>query len=175
MSPFVVITAIPFGYLVFYLGLLALFLGGVAGLVVALWHQPRRPWVALTGALGAVFALAVFGINVEADAALDLNPSIPSDSALLGTWRSRHATLTLSPDGSYHCSAQAACGRLGVTGRWQRSEEFDVRLVGAQDSVLYRVVRYRGILRLTEEMEDPDMWDGRFLFEHVALSNRDDG
>lgn len=172
MNPLVVHTSVPFGYLVVFLGIIALLLGGLAVAVVALRRRPARLGVATAGLLSAAFAASVLVINIRADNDLDLNPLIRTDSSLYGAWLGGGARLVLNPDSSYDCSGGNNCGQLRTSGRWNRRGDFDIHFNSGQSSVTYRVVRYKGTCRLIEGAGDPDLWDGSFLFEKIDSTSR---
>ena len=173
LSFFVFRTAFPFGYLIL-LGLPLL--GAIVWGVVLLARDVRRyrgdGQVRMSWGLLILAGVALFiGVNVIYDRALDLNPQItPAD--LVGTWRRGRATLELHADGSYRCSGGGDCKPLGSEGRWTHdgSSQLDF-LVGEGEFravTRRRVVRYAGVLRLTEAAGDPDMWDGVLTFAHRA-------
>lgn len=167
MNPLVVRTGMPFGYLVAFLGIIALLAGGLAVTVVALRGRPARLGLAVAGVLSTAFAILVLVVNVRAEDDLDLAPLITAEGSLFGAWQGGAARLVLNPDGTYDCSGRTKCGPLRTGGRWSRSGDFDIRFNSGQSSVTYHVVRYKGAFRLIEMDGDPDLWDGSFRFEQV--------
>jgi hypothetical protein len=105
-------------------------------------------------------------VNVAAARNLDFNPAIRRTADVSGRWVGSAATLELRPDGSFACTG-AGCAPVTSTGRWNL-DGFAVVLTGGNAPRRYRVLSYRGQLRLAREFEDPDTWDGRLLFERVA-------
>lgn len=179
MSPFVIRTAVPFGYLIAYGALLGL---GVLGLVWLVGGvRRRRAGRALFGALAAGVAGYVLWVNEAEGRALDLNPSLGAPEQLVGAWRGdADAVLTLAADGAYRCAGAGECRALGRVGTWARAGDFDVALrpaaaggAGASGRVArYRVVAYRGRLRLAHPIDDdPDSWDGALLFAHESADS----
>lgn len=174
MSQLVVRTAAPFGYAVFFLVLLGIGAAGVMLLATAVRSGKR--W------LGAAGVLLVFGtaytvwVNYSAEEDLDLNPRITAPAQLVGRWVDGTATLVLHADGSYQCEGRGACVAVGAGGTWEHASDFDLVFRqadsgGAPAPVRFRVVSYRGRLRLAHPIdEDPDSWDGKLLFEHVTPS-----
>jgi hypothetical protein len=120
------------------------------------------------GGLFASVAL-VIAANLAYDAALELNPRV-TVTDLAGAWRKGSATLDLRADGTYQCDGGASCAGFGATGRWTHDGDFQLLFTpaGAAERLVRRVVRYAGQLRLTEEIEDPDMWSGALTFRHPA-------
>jgi hypothetical protein len=172
MSPLVIRTAAPFGYAVFLLALLGIGAAGVALLITAV--RSGRRWRGAAGVLLLFGAAYTFWVNYSAEEDLDLNPHITAPAQLVGRWVDGAATLVLHADGSYQCEGRAACVAIGAAGTWEHAGDFDLVFRqadggGAHAPVRYRVVSYRGRLRLTHPIdEDPDMWDGKLLFEHVT-------
>ena len=166
MNPLVFRTAIPFGYLFFFGALLGVMVLGI-GLAVTGWR--KTPMVGLRIAVGLglfVFGAVVLWINVSAEDSLDLNPSVTSAS-LTGEWMDKEAGMALLADGRYECKGERDCVSLGNHGTWSLKDDFDLEFVSTDKrKVQRRVVRYRGKLRLSTQLGDPDAWDGKKTFEH---------
>lgn len=163
-------TALPFGYLG-----IALILGVIAISAIVLvisGIRGRRVYRGLAGLiiLGAVCALTV--MDVQADERTDLNPRIASDSDLVGIWTAKGAVLDLRAKGVYACRGDG-CSAVGTAGRWQRVDDFKLNFVSTPPSrvpgttVRLRVISTHGRLQLIRASRDPDLWDGRVLFEMV--------
>ena len=162
-------SAIPFAYLAFGLCLFALFLLACWLLVRAFRSRPHRT-VAFIPPMVLLLAIALtVSANLREEAALDPNPIVDVPGDLLGTWRDGPALLELRSDSSYRCNVpagtQALCGASNENGRWHRDGDY-VLVLEALDrpQVRLRLIRYDGILHLTDEEEDPDMWSGHLGF-----------
>jgi len=162
-------SAIPFAYLAFGLGLLAISLLAIWLIVRAVRRRPhRRTSFVLPVVLLLAVALTI-AANLREDALLDPNPILASPSDLLGTWRDGSALLELRSDSSYRCNVppndRALCGTPTEGGRWRRDGDFVVILEGSEhQQVKLRVIRYANVLHLTDEQDDPDMWSGHLGF-----------
>src|SRR5712672_1810846 len=149
MSPFAFRTAIPFGYLFFYGGLLIVAIIGCGLIVVAL--KRHKATLAGAGALLTTGVALVVWANIDAESALDMNPLVQMDSSIVGAWHDGAATLELRRDHSYVCAGNA-CGPLAVSGTWERAATFDLIFRPTAGSPqVRRLMRYRGQLRLTHE------------------------
>jgi|ERR1041384_295261 hypothetical protein len=162
-------SAIPFAYLAFALGLVAISLLAMWLIVRAVRRRPHRGTAFVLPVMLLLAVALTIAANVREDALLDLNPIVASTSDLLGTWRDGSALLELRPDSSYRCNVppndRALCGTPTASGHWRRDGDFIVILEGSDhQQVKLRVIRYANVLRLTEEQDDPDMWSGRLGF-----------
>ena len=177
MSPFYITTALPFGYLLTYGALLGLAALGVRWAAAGI--RRRRPRRTAVGAALAVFAGYVLWVNQTEGEALDLSPRGAGPGQLAGRWAGAGgATLELSAAGTWRCTGGGECAEVGRAGTWVRDGDFDIALrpAGAPGEARYRVVRFRGRLRLAHPIDgDPDEWDGALPFEQVALNSRTDG
>ena len=146
-------TAIPFGYLFIALFLLAAFIAGIV-LFVRGWRRRSAPmrW------LGAGFCAGIITLvvaNSAFEAALEWNPTIQTDSEVVGTWSDRAQTITLSHDHTFTYQTGAHIAR----GTWTR-DDWNLYLRGDSDATM-RFVQFRGQYRLmTRPPGDPDTWDG---------------
>jgi hypothetical protein len=170
MSPFVIRTAVPFGYAIAYVLLLGLLGLGIALLGTGI--RRRRRIRAGVGALILALVIYVVAINVTAEGELNLNPQIDS-AELAGKWAGSHdVALMLAVDGTYRCAGRGECALLTTMGSWQRrpgSDEVELRPLSSGSEVLvYSIVTYRGRLRLAHHIEDADAWDGEMPFELVS-------
>jgi len=162
-------SAVPFAYLAFGLGLLAISLLAGWLAVRAFRRRPHRlPSFILPVLLLLTVALTI-AANLREDALLDTNPIVAGPGDLLGIWRDDPALLELRPDSSYRCNApvgsRALCGTPTERGRWWRDGDYVLVLQAPErQRVTLRLIRYAGILRLTDEPEDPDMWSGHLGF-----------
>ena len=161
---FVIRTALPFGYLAAFCGLLAL---AVVGAVLAFGGVRRRKrW-----RLGAGLALlAAVGLVVAADiraGRIDWNPLVREEQALHGEWRMDRSVLTLQADGQYRCMGQA-CVELGAWGHWRRAGDFELVFEGGSNRRATRRLARDGqrlyLVAGTSEWDDPDTWRPRFTF-----------
>lgn len=171
MNPFVIRTAVPFGYLLAYGFLLGLVVVGIG--LFATGIRRRTAKLAAVGALALGCAGYVVAVNIAEDDALDMNPSYGSGAALAGRWVGNdRTTLVLAPNGTYRCTGKGECLTLTSAGAWQAisgSHEVEFRSSSSSSSSLvYSIVSYRGHLRLAHLIEDPDIWDGEMPFEYVA-------
>ena len=170
MSPFYITTALPFGYLLAYGALLGLAALGLRLLVAG--TRRRRPGRVVVGAALAAFAGYVLWVNQTEGGALDLNPRVTATGQLAGRWAGTGgAALELSAAGAFRCTGGGECAEVGRAGTWVRDGDFGVALrpTGAPGEARYRVVRFRGRLRLAHPIDgDPDLWDGALPFERVA-------
>lgn len=156
-------TALPFGYLLIFLGLAAAF---VIGLVLFVTGRLRRskPVAFLGGALALVVAIAVVS-DVYFDAAMEWNPEIASDTEVVGRWQDRDETVTLAPDHTFTYETKDQI----VHGTWSRYD-WNLRMAGNNGPLEMRFVQYNGKTHLmTRPPEDPDVWDGDL---GLKLANR---
>jgi hypothetical protein len=160
MSPFYFVTAFPFGYALFALVLLAMVIAGVA----VMWsgrRAGRRHRIAIGLTLLALVACVV-KVNLDEERDLNWNPDVTESTELEGHWSGDVETLDLTSDGRYRCVGRGECAVLGAAGPWTLiADGSDVAVLNGRR---YNVLSYRGRLRLINEVPDPDVWDGRFLF-----------
>jgi hypothetical protein len=147
-------TAIPFGYLFIALFLFAAF---VLGLVVFIWglcrHSRLARWL---GGSVVVAVPALVAAEMWFDSAQEWNPTIGSDSEIVGTYADRRETITLAPDKSFTYCA----GSQISTGTWGR-DDWNLYLTNSNHSSTLRFIQFRGRYRLlTHPPEDPDQWNG---------------
>jgi hypothetical protein len=76
MSFFVIRTAVPFGYLVIYLGLLGVAVFGLVQVWRGVRARPLRRGRALAGVALLAGVTLIIAANSAYDAALDLNPRV---------------------------------------------------------------------------------------------------
>jgi hypothetical protein len=162
-------TAIPFGYLAFAIGFIAVVVAGLRWLIRGLMATPPDGVRVAAGAFILVGAGVFFVANVAYSAALDLNP-YPHAAQVTGEWSDGPAPLTLGAKGDYDCRGGDACTGLCNSGRWRLDESASTLELECPDGhwVRQRIVRYAGALRLTDPILDPDMWDGRLTFRHLV-------
>lgn len=162
---FIFRTGMPFGYIAFAVSQLV-----IVGLgLKLLWQGLRaRPVNLLRSAGGgAMLAMVVFvvGANIVFEESLDLSPFFTAED-IPGDWRDGKSRLLLRANGSYSCDGGNSCDTTGASGYWRSNGSFDLLFTSENGrSRQMRVVRYRGHLRLTEGVDDPDLWAGRLLFE----------
>jgi hypothetical protein len=108
MYPFVIRTAIPFGYLLAYGFLVGLVVVGIG--LFATGIRRRTAKLAVVGALALGCAGYVVAVNIAEDDALDMNPSYGGGAALAGRWVGNdRTTLVLAPNGTYRCTGKGEC------------------------------------------------------------------
>ena len=147
-------TAIPFGYLFIALFLLAAFVFGVSVFIRG-WRRGSRGGKWLGAAMVAI-VLAVIAGEIVFEVAIEWNPTIGSDTEVLGTWADRAQIVTLQSDKTFTFRTSAQT----TTGTWTR-DDWNLYLHGDSYSGTMRFVQFRGHYRLmTKPPEDPDMWDG---------------
>lgn len=163
-------TAVPCGYLIFFL--FGAFCCLVAFAVLVIGVIFRRVLLIAIPAAFLLFAGVFVAGNVAFERALEENPPV-SDGDLLGTWRTAQSALTLRPDGVYELRAgedfAKDFGSPSSTGRWRR-DSFEVLLTDRSGRRLHalRVITFRGRFHLIFEYDDPDEWDGSFGFSKRA-------
>jgi len=142
--------------------------GGVVFVVSGLRARPQANGKVVFGSGLIILVAVVIWVNIREQKALDLNPRI-STSSLAGRWQDGRAELTLEPSGSYTCVGGGECARLGPEGSWSLSINGNIQFISKHLSggVTQRVVLYRGKWRLTEEIQDPDTWNGHLSFEQL--------
>lgn len=150
-------TALPFGYL---LGAGVFFAVVILGVLLLRrgYKTGNKRWVAC-GALMVLFMIANLCLGLFTDLTLEMNPSF-NDADLVGTWKGSHHELRLNGDGS----AQLILSDARPAGRWKRKGDFTISLEVPQSAPSYRVMSSRGRLYLSEDFQDPDCWDGRYLY-----------
>jgi hypothetical protein len=162
MDVFIFRTALPFGYLGFWGGVVVL---AIAGLVtLGRGVRSRRLPPVIGGGLLFIGLVTLGAINVVAEKKLDLNPLIRDRNELAGEWKDGTSVLELRADSTFACQGGHACSELGPAGTWTWSD-FEVTFRGATDvGVVRRIVRYDRELRLANIPGDPDEWNGKFSF-----------
>jgi hypothetical protein len=162
-------TAVPFGYLLFALVLVALM--ALAGTLLAAYFftKPRKFGLAATGGalLALVVAIAAANLNQEE---IDFNPLVRERLELAGAWRNDASRLDLLSDGRYKCDGDA-CANLGSNGSWQREGDFFLvlRPVTGPNARWRLAVRGEHLwLAAGNFQSDPDLWQPKFTFEQSA-------
>ena len=165
---FIFRTAVPFGYLAFWGGLVVLS-GASVGIVIRSLRPFRKRRMVAGSMLFA--ALALLGaVNVFAEQKLDFNPLIRERGDLVGVWKDGTATLDLRADGTFLCQGDGECSGVGPTGAWTW-HDFEVKFRSiAGRTVVRRILRYGQELRLASLPDDPDVWDGRLSFRRPRVA-----
>jgi len=160
-------SAVPFAYLAFTLGLLAMFILACWLTVRAFRSRPHRLVSFILPILLLLVVALTVSANLREETALDPNPIVAATD-LLGTWRDGPAVLELRSDSSYRCNVpagKALCGASIENGRWERDGDYVLVLEAPErQRVRLRLIRYAGILHLTDEQDEPDMWSGHLGF-----------
>jgi len=148
-------TAIPFGYLVVALFLLAGFGFGVV-IFARGWRRHSRSAKWLGGGIVALIC-GIVAAQVVFEGDLEWNPLIHNDTEIVGRWADHRETLTLATNSTFSYSNSARM----VDGTWTR-DDWNLYLHGTNFSATMRFVQFRSQYRLmTHPPEgDPDMWDG---------------
>ena len=147
-------TAIPFGYLFIALFLLTAFVFGVSVFVRA-WRRRSRGgrWLGVA-IVGSVVAVIVG--EIAFDAAIEWNPTIGSDTEVIGTYADGAQTVTLQSDKTFTHRTPSQT----TSGTWTR-DDWNLYLRGDSYSGTMRFIQVRGHYRLmTQPLGDPDTWDG---------------
>jgi hypothetical protein len=147
-------TAIPFGYL--FIALLLLITFGF-GVVSFIWgcrkHSSQAKWLGV-GIILLVSALVA--VEIAFDSSLEWNPTIHSDTEIVGTWTDHRETLTLVPNNTFDYRTATRT----VSGSWTRND-WNLYLHNTDFSATMRFIQFRGRYRLmAHPPSDPDMWDG---------------
>jgi hypothetical protein len=170
VSPFYFV--IPYAHVFLFAVLAACSLAGLA--MVFHGRRPgRRKWM-VAGGLVVGFCVYVVLINLEAHRKVIWRPTVAGTAPLVGRWSGDGSALTLSADGQYHCDGQGLCHVLMSDGRWTRDREstYITLWPPAESPRRYNILSYRGHLRLTDFVVDPDEWDGRFVFSRTDSAGR---
>ncbi|MEP6621479.1 MAG: hypothetical protein ABJE47_19285 [bacterium] len=162
-----------------------------------LWAEPRGAYAILAllalGALGATLApgglrnprriaqrlvagsvlvgaaLSLLWPQITGHRTMELDPAIDDVGQLAGKWRDGADTLSLNTDGTYSCHG-SRCNGFGPQGTWTRAADGAI-VVRSRDGhdVPWRVVRYRGRLRLAmlPDRSAGATWDAQLSFEHL--------
>ena len=170
LSLFVIRTALPFGYLIAAIALLGFAVLGLAQIWRGMRARPLQRGRVLAGVILVAAVTLIVAANEAYSAALDFNPLTTTED-LKGEWRDGRAVLLLLPDGRFSCAGGGECDLLGSNGTWLKRNDHELEFRQHPDAAMFRrVVQYRGHLRLTELIDDPDSWDGRLTFELTAPS-----
>ena len=152
-------TAIPFGYLFIALFFAGVFFTGLMALVLGVWRRKR--WLIAGGlSVMTVIVLAVIA-EVSFESKMEWNPVIRDEALVVGTWADERETITLHADHrvDYHSSNE------GFSGKWSL-DDWNLRLTSDGVDCMMRFIEYDGQLYLmTNEPDDPDMWDGNLGLE----------
>ena len=162
-------TAFPFGYLIAAIGFLALLIVGAALVVAGIRASPRRGATTASGGALLCFLALVAWANLDAEA-VDWNPWITNEAALVGAWRDGSSVLELHTNGGYVCRGRA-CSEVGAAGMWARDGDFYVAFTAprrptARWRVTERDHRYQFMSGATAE--DPDLYQPRRTFKKDA-------
>ena len=115
------------------------------------WSSPV-PWI--FGVL--LIPLGIFVVDEVRWEALEWNPAIPDDAAIVGVWQDRGCRIVLGADHTFN----ERIGSQNDDGTWTR-DDFKLQLHGKHRSGFMRFVQMFGRYRLMiNPPEDPDDWDG---------------
>lgn len=147
-------TALPFGYLVIALALIAILVAGTALLIAGLRRrQSRTKWFG--GALIAAVILAGLA-EFAFDTSLEWNPVIASDTEITGVWQDDDERLTLRPDHTYLYEDETHSS----SGIWKR-QDWNLFLEGKITTVTMRFIQLGADYRLLPRPPvESDLWDG---------------
>lgn len=173
-------TAIPFGYLLFFLLWLAVVVWAFKNVVSNIWAKNfLKPKIYIAGSvllLAAGYAYA----SIRYSENINMNPFF-NESDLVGEWNYGDSKLVLKSDGVAQISlSNSLLARLDLDngeGYWRKKGDFN--LVLGSNSVnlmpkngIFRVFQYAENYRLIIEdpdmREDPDMWDGNLGFKQKS-------
>ncbi|PIR16663.1 MAG: hypothetical protein COV48_09530 [Elusimicrobia bacterium CG11_big_fil_rev_8_21_14_0_20_64_6] len=160
-------TAIPFGYLFFFGGLLALVIGGLYLVIAGALRRPRERAGIACGTFMVALGGWLFWSAAGAGGNLDLNASYSSET-LVGKWEQDGSILVLNKDGTFVCSNGGECTTFGERGRWnKRRGGNDIEFVSSGKTIERAPVSYNEEIWFTDLSGDPDMWNGRLMFRQI--------
>jgi hypothetical protein len=162
MDAFIFRTAIPFGYLPFWGGVALLAVAALA--TVGRGIRSRRTAHVIGGGVVVAGLVALAAVNVAAEKKLDFNPLIRDETELAGQWRDGRSVLDLRADGTFTCRGGSECAGLGPAGTWSW-RDFQITFCAPTGvTVVRRIIRYDGEVRLANWPADSDSWNGQFSF-----------
>ena len=167
-------TAIPFGYLLFYLILILTGVWALKNIIQLLWYGKYKNIKLYFSLIILIFnGLYLYSDKIYDDY-LELNPSF-SESELIGHWLDEDSLITFEPEGKARfVFREEYKKRLGIDkngeGYWEKVNDFNIYIgikPKEKDSKvnLLRVIKYKNIYRIIiDDFDDPDMWDGHLGF-----------
>ena len=155
-------TAIPCGYLIFFLAA-ALACAAALGLLVIGVFKKRWKLVTASAIFLGLAAVWVVG-NIAFETALELNPII-QQADLIGVWQSDGSRLQVNSNGTFLFSTTDEHSEFGIpptAGTWKFQPISTIEITDARGRRLpdLLVISFRGRLHIIRAFEDPDMWDG---------------
>lgn len=106
---------------------------------------------------------------------IDLNPSF-NDSDIIGDWKDGDSYIQLKPDQTVHFTfGERYRARMGIVsgdGHWHKQGDFNIRITDANSEKslpMLRVIKIRDKYRLKMEVNDPDLYDYRWVFKRSSF------
>ena len=162
-------TSIPFGYALFYGGLVLIAAFCAVMILTALFKRRFLGFRTVAGTLGIAAVVVVFAANWVFDSQVDLNPDF-TDADIPGRWSDGASKIALDRDGGARFQfGKEYAGRepiMSGTGKWGRGD-FEITIVTKDGKTLppLRVIRSGKALRLiVQDFSDPDDWDRHLGF-----------
>lgn len=157
-------TGAPFGYLIFTVIFIVIIAFACRWLIQSIAARPIKKLELVSSLLLIGFFILVVWSNIQGDG-IEWNPNIQSNEELVGRWESENAHISLQSNGEYSCSSKD-CNSLGVSGKWQRFQDFEVDLVPyVGNPVRWRITKNKDTYQFVSGAEgDPDMWQTKIEF-----------
>lgn len=173
-------TAVPFGYLIFWLAWLSVSFWAAKNVVQQCWTKRYRS-ARLYVALGLLFLSSLFLYsNIRFDAYLNMNPLF-AEADVIGEWQDGDSQFTLLQNGrailNLNDEYKRRLGLENGEAYWQKHYDFNIRIGSNRkgrgpDTAVLRVISFNGKFRIiVDDYEDPDMWDGNLGFKRENLAN----
>ena len=163
-------TTVPFGYVLFYGGLVLVAALCALMILTALFRRRFFGFRTVTGMLGIAAVAVVLTANLVFSSQLDMNPTF-TDADIAGQWSDGVSTIGLDRDGQARFQFGKAYAErepvMSGTGAWRHEDDFAITIVTADGKVLppLRVIRSGKVLRLiVQDFSDPDDWDHHLGF-----------
>ena len=171
-------TAVPFGYLLFFMAWISLCIWAIKNITTMVWRREFRSvklyamMILLVVNFGYAYASIIYSENI------DLNPSF-SEMDLVGEWVDGSSKVVLSKEGKAELYlSKDHLARLEIengSGYWYKEHDFNI-LIGStavhnvSKSGVLRVIKYGESYRIIiEDYGDRDMWDGHLGFKRKYM------
>ncbi len=170
-------TAIPFGYVMFFIFCVVIIGLGIKNIISSLYHKKFLQFRFVASVFAIFFVSTVITANVMFENRLDLNPFF-DESDVIGSWKDDNSIIQFKDDKTVYFSfGERYVNRVKLAsgeGTWSKHKDFNIEIIDttkARSLPLLRMIKIQDEYRIIlDDFEDPDMWDHHLGFKKQKSS-----